>query len=400
MNIYRQLIENPLFYKWIYHPSPEINNYWEHYLQNHSENAALIREFKAGFEAHLSYVDHRLSYEEKEELAIKIIKQLELQQKNNKRHRIVRFTLRYAAVAVVFLLIGGALSYIIQQKQQADQMARIPPPVSMNIQEPTLILDDKEEIALKRGESNVEYSDKGEIIVDNKQIAGEKEVEKEVEKIKMNTLVIPYGNRSTITLADGTQVWLNAGSRMIYPSRFIDRKREVFLVGEAFFNVTKNQEKPFIVKTPDIEIEVLGTQFNLSAYPEENVVQAVLTEGSIELGWTNGGLFDRSTKIVPGQMAMVNREKRETKLYNVNTEYYTSWREGYLTFNNSDLSRVVKKLERYYNIRFRYEDPLNGSIKISGKLDVTSDKEVVFKYMNSLTGLNFTKINATNYLIK
>lgn len=393
MNIYHQLIENPLFFKWVYQPSPEIDTYWAHFLEQHPDDAKVISEFKAGFQKHLRYKQHVLSDGEKKELALKILKQIELKDKQSRKGRVVKLMMRYAAVAIVFLLIGAGLSHYFYN--QAERFSELTAPVNPNLQIPTLILDDKEEIALNPGESNLQYSEKGEITVDNKQITKEEPR----EEVKTNTLVIPYGNRSNITLADGTKVWLNAGSRLIYPSRFVDREREVFLVGEAYFDVAKNAEQPFVVRTPDIEVEVLGTQFNISAYPEENVVQTVLTEGSIELGWTNSSIFDQRMKVVPGQLVVANKAEKETKVYTVNTNYYTSWKEGYLTFSNSDLNRVVKKLERYYNIHFRYEDPLDGMMKISGKLDVSNSKDEVFKYMSSLTGLNFTKINETYYMI-
>ena len=396
MNIYHQLIENPLFFKWIYHPSPEINTYWAHFLEQHPEDEKVIREFKAGFKKYLRYHHFELTDVEKKELALKILKQLEIRDKKNKKKAIIKLYMRYAAVAVLFLLIGALLNHYVFYEKQPDNFTQLEPIVNSQLQEPTLIIDDKEEIKLNQGESNLHYSDNGEIIVDDKKI----NVKEHPEEVKMNTLLIPYGNRSTIILADGTKVWLNAGSRLIYPSRFVDRNREVFMVGEAFFDVAVNEEQPFVVKTPDIKIEVLGTKFNISAYPEENIVQTVLTRGSIELGWTNGRLFDRNLTMEPGQLVSANKKEKTTSLYNVNTEYYTSWKEGYLTFNNSDLSRVVKKLERYYNIRLTYDNPLNGTIKISGKLDVTNDQEDVFKYMKALTGLNFIKENDKHYVIK
>ena len=398
MNIYHQMIENALFFKWIYHPSPEINTYWEHYLEQHPEDARIIREFKAGFEKHLNYKKHQLSDQEKKELALRILKQIDQKDQQNKTKKLVLISMRYAAVALFFLLIGSGLTFLIFRNQPNEEhFVSVPSPANLNIQEPTLILDDKEEIALNKGESELEYSEKGEITVDQQKVSADEE---DPGHVKMNTLVIPYGNRSTVLLADGTKVWLNAGSRFIYPSRFTDKNREVFLVGEAFFDVAKNEEKPFLVKTPDIKIEVVGTSFNLSAYPEENIVQTVLTEGSIKQSWLNEGFFDSSTEIKPGQLLLANKKEKATSVYDVSTDYYTTWKEGYLMFSNSDLNRVVKKLERYYNIRFRYDDPMDGAIRISGKLDVTSEKEVVFSYMNSLTGLNFTKINETYYMIK
>jgi len=170
-------------------------------------------------------------------------------------------------------------------------------------------------------------------------------------------------------------------------------------VGEAFFHVEKDETKPFIVKTPDVEIEVLGTKFNLSAYPEDNIIQTVLTEGSIKQSLAHPGIFDRGIELKPGQMAAVNRNEKTTNIYNVDVEYYTSWTEGFFSFYNTDLSRVAKRLERYFNIRIFYDNPLDGTIKISGKLDVSKSKEEVFEYMTKLTGLNFTKINERSYRI-
>lgn len=396
MNIYHQLIENPLFFKWIYHPDPEINAYWDHFLKEHPENKQHILEFREGFKKQFQFEKHELSDSEKQELARKILRKLEIRDNQKNKFKIIRMAMRYAAVALFFLIIGSGVTVLILEVNRTKRLAQIPPPPNINIQEPTLILDDKEEIALNKGKSSLEYSDNGEITVDEKKV----DPSEKSEKVKMNTLVIPYGNRSTILLADGTKVWLNAGSRLIYPSVFVDKKREVFLVGEAFFQVSKDTKKPFIVKTPDIKVQVLGTQFNISAYPEEKVIQTVLTEGSIELEWVDGGIFNNTIEMIPGQLVAADKSEQSTKIYNVNTEYYTSWKDGYLTFNNSDLNRVVKKLERYYNIRFRYENPMDMTIKISGKLDVTHDKEIVFSYMNSLTGLNFTKINETYYMIK
>nr|WP_319271269.1 FecR domain-containing protein [uncultured Draconibacterium sp.] len=396
MNLYHQLIENPLFFKWIYHNSPEINDYWDHFLSEHPNDAEVIREFKAGFEQHLQYKKHQLSEKEKKELAIRILKKIEQVDHKKRYRKVIRLTMRYAAIAILFLMVGSALTWFFMEDTISERYTQFPTPQNLIIQEPTLIIENEQEIALNKGQSELEYSEKGQIIVDK-----EKVIEDEsLEKVKMNTLVIPYGNHSTITLSDGTKVWINAGSRLIYPSRFTDKTREVLLVGEAFFDVSKMEDKPFVVKTPDIDIKVLGTQFNVSAYPDENVAHAVLTEGSVEISHKSQSVFERNIILKPGQLASYNKQNESTNIYDVDTEYFTSWKEGYLTFTNSDLNRVVKKLERYYNIHMKYLDPLDGSLRISGKLDISKEQDVVFEYMNSLTGLNFEKINERNYLIK
>ena len=103
------------------------------------------------------------------------------------------------------------------------------------------------------------------------------------EKIIYNELDIPIGSKSKITLSDGTQIWLNAGSTLKYPSKFSDKKREIFFEGEAFFDVSKDKNRPFIVRTSEINIRVLGTKFNVKSYPEDNIIEATLVSGSIEI---------------------------------------------------------------------------------------------------------------------
>ncbi len=396
MNLYHRMIENPLFYKWIYHPSPEINSYWDHFLEQHPDEAEIILQLKEGFEKHLKYKTEQLSRFEKKELANQILRQLKEKEKSRKYNRIVYLTLRYAAVAFFFLLIGSGITYILINPKAENHFATYNPPATINLQKPTLILDNKKEIVLNQGKSELSYSEDGNITVNGKKIIEGNES----NPVIMNTLVIPYGNHSNITLADGTKVWLNAGSRLIYPTNFVNKTREVFLVGEAFFEVTKNEKKPFLVKTPDAAVKVLGTQFNITAYTEDQIVQTVLKEGSVEVGLANSGLFERKVEIKPGQMAVLNKTDKNTKVYDVEVEYYTSWKQGYLSFYDIDLNRVVKKLERYFDINIRYEDPLDGTLKISGKLDINKSQDIVFEYMNSLTGLNFIKINENNYLIR
>jgi transmembrane sensor len=216
----------------------------------------------------------------------------------------------------------------------------------------------------------------------------------------MNFLVIPYGSRSTITLADGSKVWLNAGSKLVYPSKFVDKRREVYLVGEAFFDIEKNDKQPFVVKSLNVAIEVLGTRFNVSAYPEDNSIQTVLVEGSVNVNLANAGIFEKGITLIPGQMALVNKKTEKTMVYDVDPDYYTLWMDGLIQFENTDLNRVIKKLERYYNIDFAYTNPLDGMVKISGKLDVTTGKHEVFEYLTRLTGLEFEKINERRYEIK
>lgn len=403
MDIHERLIENPLFFKWIFYPTNELNAYWAAYLEHHPEETNTVLEFKSRFEKHLKFANKTLKEEQKIKLAHRIIKQIDrmdhfVKMVDQRKKRIVFFknSMKYAAVALLFFTIGSSLVYLYMDSRQAAfvvENSALPAPTL----EPMLIIDDKQQIQLNSGASELDYSNSGEIIFNRDEAVKRQTTGKTPE---MNTLIIPYGSRSLITLADGSRVWLNAGSRLIYPSGFVDKRREVFLVGEAFFEVAKNEDQPFFVKTTDVEIKVLGTKFNISAYPEDYSVQTALTEGRVELSRTNAGLLEKKIQLSPGKLAYFNKKSRETTIHDVDVEYYSLWTKGLFSFSNTDLNRITRKLERYYNIRFQYDDPFKGSIQITGKLDVTKEKDVVFEYLSNLTGLDFIELNANNYVIK
>lgn len=396
MNLLQRLIENPLYFKWIFHPSPEINAYWEQYLEMHPEEASQIIQLKRQIELHIRYEDKKLTDLEKRMLAKKIVMTLEQSGRKKRWFRHTYQLMRYAAVGLLFFLIGGSLVYMYLEGRQ-PRMVFENTAMPAQVQDPVLIVGAGDQIALNRGESQLEYSEKGEITLNKEQTIKHESKEKLPE---MNTLVIPYGSRSVITLADGSRVWLNAGSRLIYPSRFVDKTREVFLSGEAFFDVANNEKQPFVVKTVDLKVQVFGTRFNVSAYPEDYSVQTVLVEGSVSIKRTDAGIFEKPVTLASGQLGYFNKKTSETQIYKVDVTEYTLWTEGLFSFSNTDLNRIIKKLERYYSIRFQFDDPFKGTIQITGKLDVTKGHEEVFEYLSKLTGLEFLQINERHYIIK
>jgi len=396
MNFYERLIENPLFFKWIYHASPEINAYWKHFLRENPEHAPQILKIKSQFEKYLKYKEEFLSEEEKKALAKRIIQELEKNSRPKKRSIVFRRVMRYAAIAFLFFGIGSSLVYLYMRSRQPEFVvdnSALP----AQVQDPVLIIGDTAHIRLNEGKTELQYNPRGKITLNRKQTIKKEAVN---EKPEINTLVIPYGSRSTVTLADGSRIWLNAGSRLIYPSRFVERTREVFLSGEAFFEVAENPGKTFVVRTMDVKVQVTGTRFNVSAYPEDYSVQTVLAEGAVEIKRAQGGLFDKVVELQPGNLAYFNKKTKKTRTYKVDVDNYTLWTEGLFSFSQTDFSRIVKKLERYYNIRFQFDDPFKGSIQISGKLDVTQERREVFEYLERLTGLKFVRINGKHYLIR
>jgi ferric-dicitrate binding protein FerR (iron transport regulator) len=215
----------------------------------------------------------------------------------------------------------------------------------------------------------------------------------------MNQLVIPYGNQSKVVLADGTVVWLNAGSRLVYPTSFKDQTREVCLFGEAFFEVAKNK-KLFIVKVLGIDIKALGTKFNVSAYPEDNVVQTVLKEGSVAIQRNSAGFFENDVVIQPNQMALFNKTSNETKIYEADADIYFLWTKGLISFDEIDFSRVIKQVERFYNISINFSDHQKEIMRISGKLDLKRDRKEVIEYLEKVSLSRFEQLNENQYIIK
>lgn len=178
----------------------------------------------------------------------------------------------------------------------------------------------------------------------------------------LNTLYVPAGQRAQITLQDGTEVWLNAQSTLRYPSHFSKRSRDVEITGEAFFNVAKDS-KPFIVSTQDIELEVLGTQFNVYSYPDAGYIQTHLIEGSVKIFEK---LNEKNTVILKPNEQVTIRGNQMT-VDNIINSNHLLWKEGNYCFQNERLIDIIEKLQLYYDIKIVVEDPEVFNVRYTGK---------------------------------
>ncbi len=392
----QKYIENLEFLKWIFNTTPAIETHWEHYLLEHPDERNRILELKDRL-CDLRFSNDRLPLSEKEELSKRIINKINHDLKQNKIRLMLHTFLKYAAVALIFAGIGGLVVYTKMGKETIYQeFARQTIQVSSSTQGPLLITSNGENVNLKKSNSTVDYSRSGAVVLNNDSVLQTTEDALNV----MNQLVIPYGNQSKVVLSDNTVVWLNAGSRLVYPTLFKDKTREVLLFGEAYFEVAKNQEKPFIVKTSNIDIKVFGTKFNVSAYPEDNVIQTVLKEGSVAIRQQGAGLFVNDILIKPNQMASFNKSNNNTKIYEIDTDYYTLWTKGLISFDEIDLVRVIKKLERFYNISINFSDRQKEIMRISGKLDLKRSRKEVMEYLEKVSLSKFEQISENQYTIK
>lgn len=386
-------LDDKRFIQWVFSPGNERNEWWNSFEAanpKEKENIQLARRILQKLHTN----DKELSESEKILLFTRILKQVEEAQQSHKTRKFIVGFLKYAAIAILFFSIGALLFYQKNNFNPQFITQEISEPV--NSDEARLIRPGGDNILLSETNSRIEHRRDGQVVVNNNVVETNPAQEGTPE---MNQLVIPYGKTSEIILPDGTHVYLNAGSRLIYPDFFADKNREVFLTGEAFFDVTHNEQHPFVVQTTDIRVKVLGTQFNVSAYPSDNIIETVLAEGKVRLEQNNTGMFSQTTELAPGQLAAFNKTERTAQLKEVDIDNYILWKEGLLKFESTDFSRVVKKLERYFNIHFRYDDPFLGGIKISGKLELTDTREAVLENVAAVASVNITKTGENFYEI-
>lgn len=348
-------LEDKRFIDWVFSPSEELEDWWSTYKSDHQAESAniirarrILRKFKTS--------EEDLSVEEKILLFSNILKQVEAKKEGKKKLKLYFSWMKYAAIAILFFSFGALLFYEKDNFNKEFFAQEIAEPFTG--EEARLIRPDGENIILNEKKSIVEYRNDGKVVVNNNIVANRPSDNQGKSVTQLNQLIIPYGKTSEVVLPDGTKVVLNAGSRLVYPEVFKDKNREVLLVGEAFFDVEHDSEHPFVVQTTDIRIQVLGTRFNVSAYPADKTIETVLTEGKVRLEKNNAGIFSESIDLNPNELASFNKSTKKALVLSVDTENYTLWKDGLFKFESTDLNRIVKKLERYYNIHFHYKDPI------------------------------------------
>lgn len=210
----------------------------------------------------------------------------------------------------------------------------------------------------------------------------------------MNTLYTPAGQRAQLVLQDGTEVWLNAKSKLVYPAQFVGKERRVTVEGEAFFNVAKNPSKPFIVSTQDVDMKVLGTQFNVFCYPDAGYIQTSLLEGSVKVFFPdkeNEGVI-----LKPDQQVTVSQG--EMHVSPINLEDHFLWREGIYAFENEPLIEILKKMELYYDVRIVVKDTSLFNDTYTGKFRQRDSLDDVFRVLQQIRRFKIEKDKDRNII--
>lgn len=216
------------------------------------------------------------------------------------------------------------------------------------------------------------------------------------DSLMYNTLTVPRGGVYQLTLADGTRVWMNSDSKLIYPVAFTGDTREVVLTGEAYFDVRKDLRKPFTVETRLGKIKVLGTQFNVKCYPEEASVETTLVQGSVS--FSNDAVT--GMRLLPGYQLKYDEGCDTVGLRKVNVNYYVGWRDNQLTFQGETLEDIMRVLARWYDVGVIFEDEGLKQIEFSGNLDRYEDIGKFFKLFELGADVEFTIDSKVIYVRK
>ncbi|RPD42955.1 FecR family protein [Chitinophaga barathri] len=262
-------------------------------------------------------------------------------------HKPVR-RLRYriaAAAAVLLLLISGGIYLYMQPSGQL--MADKSPSAVPVTDKAVLTLADGTTITLGEAAEGELATQSGAKITKHKdnQLSYESVSEGKDSDLAYNTLRMPRGEKYRVTLPDGSQVWLNASSSLRFPTSFTGGERVVELSGEAYFEIAAQPSRPFKVKTGQMEVQVLGTKFNIMAYPDEPEIKSTLVQGGVRLYAESGEVV-----LKPGQQGLFNGRQAGFRVKQVNAADVMAWKNGFFVFNDEDMAVIMRAIERWYDV--------------------------------------------------
>jgi ferric-dicitrate binding protein FerR (iron transport regulator) len=291
----------------------------------------------------------------------------------------IRIWIRYAAAIVLLftfaLLLWKSIerpNHIGEKFVEVDNIYPTQNKATITLEDGRTLLLDEAESAIVIDQRKIAYAD-GSPLVD---------VKKTQNQSTWMTLSTPVGSTYHVILSDGTKVWLNASSRLRYPDHFEGNQRLVELSGEAYFEVHKDQHKPFKVRSSRQEIQVLGTQFNVAAYDDEPIWRTTLVEGSVQVSNNRSG---KRQTLAPSQQALLNNEEIIRKHVDVDTEI--SWKSGKFSFDNKSFDEIMKEMGRWYGFEVIYETekPKN---RMMGDAFRTDNLRAVLRFLNN-SGIHY-----------
>lgn len=383
---YTDFLNDEDFVMWQLTKDIDLNNYWNAFIE---QNPHMRNQFDeaCSFFSKISMHKEKLNKEDKEDLLLSIKNSLYEAKKKRTKRRTISITFTAAC-----LLLGLVLSPLFRESSNIREQEYV---VEVQIEQKAEDkLSDEIYIITSSGatqvqnNANIQIQSGNTVSVQGGNSGDDKLLN--LDDKQMNKIIVPYGKRATLTLSDGTNIWLSPGSTLEFPSQFVGGKREVQLTGEIYADVAKN-EVPFIVHTSRFDVKVYGTKFNISAY--DNAEEFVVLEsGSVGVKSANKKEIDMK----PREMLVFDAEGETTKLKNVNISQFTSWKDGYLILNNTSMVEILKRIERYYNLSLSYDNDDYEKLKnktCTGRIILSENVDNVLTTFALLSRTKYEKEN-------
>lgn len=293
---------------------------------------------------------------------------------------------KWLAIAAVFVVICSLTILFFNNENPKEQLANVNPKPAKNTIVPgsnnaVLTLANGNQISLNDKENGVLASQSGVIITKNKDGQLQYQIKADAPA-GINTISTPRGGQYQLILVDGTKVWLNAASSITFPTQFNGSERKVEIIGEAYFEVAKNANKPFKVKSKNQLIEVLGTHFNVNTYDDEVADRTTLLEGSVSVSKiANGKVQTATSKILkPGQQSTVSANQSQILVAVADEDEAIAWKNGYFKFNKADIQTIMRQVSRWYNVDVEFKGEMNKDLFV-GKINRSEHVEEVLSIL-------------------
>ncbi len=381
-NKFQDFVDDQFFVDWVKNPTAESDQYWKQYIAGHPSEKESIDQAK--------YILAKFQTEKKrpKEDDVRNV-WLNIQSRILNPPRKIRYINRWLAAASIALIIGiGTVIFSIIENRETSVNY-----TSMTMMEPEgnevkLIFSDNSEKRFATKDPSIRYNQNGEIQVDSVTFNNETSSPNKPDKEAFNQLLVPKGKRSSLTFSDGTRLYLNSGSQVIYPVTFNKKSREIYISGEAYLDVAHDAGWPFIVKTDHLDVKVLGTEFNIKSYPDETNSTIVLVKGSVQA-------IVKSQKIVmkESELFTLDNATEKSSLGKANVLEYVSWKDGWMYCTNERIDNIARKLSRYYDVNIQFNDDKVKDMTLTGKLDLKTECREVFDVISFIAPVDYKIID-------
>ena len=305
------------------------------------------------------------------------------QERRARQRKLLKRVYRSVACLLLLLSVGGGILLLRRESREVTTDLQLTRSICPGKDKAIILLSNGEKVDIDLLSDSLPYHANGFVVEKDSGIIKYSGVQ--LTEVTYNTIIIPRGGEYQVKLSDGTTVWLNAESRLKIPTSFIGNERRVFLWGEAYFDVVKNDRKPFVVETDLGNVKVYGTEFNVKHYTGDGQLKATLVEGVI--GFSNDKITE--LKLKPGYQLSLAEGELTPKIEQVKIYNEIAWKDKRFCFENKKLETIARDLERWYNVEIVFEDPALKNLEFSGTLSRYGEIKTLLCFFEESANVKF-----------